>query len=106
MSRFFYESGHKFFMKASQILYVFVLLNMGWESHTAVLKHLEAGKHFIFVLSLLIKTGVCDLSIWALLGFRIQFNDWLNSIIEKNENKNPHPLVKKHILSMISCLWF
>ena len=44
-----YESGHKFFMKASQILYVFGLLNMGWESQTAVLECLEAGKHFIVV---------------------------------------------------------
>ena len=34
-----------FFMKASQILYVFVLLNMGWESQTAVLWRLEVGKH-------------------------------------------------------------
>ena len=32
-----YESGHKFFMKASQILYVFVLLNI---------ERLEAGKNF------------------------------------------------------------
>ena len=44
-----YESGNKFFMKASQILYVFILLNMRWESQTAVLEHLDAGKHFIFV---------------------------------------------------------
>ena len=49
-----YESGHKFFMKASQILYVFVLLNkrsgiLGWESQTAILERLEADKHFIFV---------------------------------------------------------
>ena len=36
-------------MKASQILYVFVLLNIVWESQTAVLEILEAGKHFIFV---------------------------------------------------------
>ena len=36
-------------MKASQILYVFVLLNMGWESQTAVFEHLEGGKHFIFI---------------------------------------------------------
>ena len=36
-------------MKASQILYVFVLLNMGWECQTAVLERFEAGKHFIFV---------------------------------------------------------
>ena len=33
-------------MKASQILYAFVLLNMGVKSQTAVLEHLEAGKHF------------------------------------------------------------
>ena len=43
-----YESGHKFFMKVSQIFYVFVLLNMGWEFQTAVLERLEADKHFIF----------------------------------------------------------
>ena len=41
-----YESGHKFLMKASQIL---VLLNMGWERQTAVLDRLEAGEQFIFV---------------------------------------------------------
>ena len=41
-----YESCHKFFMKTSQILYVFVLLNLGWESQTAVLECLEVGKHF------------------------------------------------------------
>ena len=36
-------------IEASQILYVFVLSNMRWESQTAVLGHLDAGKHFIFV---------------------------------------------------------
>ena len=36
-------------MKASQILYVFDLLNMGWKSQTAVLDRLEAGEYFIFV---------------------------------------------------------
>ena len=44
-----YESGHKFFMKVSQILYVFVLFNMRWASQTAVLECLEADKHFVFV---------------------------------------------------------
>ena len=44
-----YESGHKFFMKATQILYVFVLLNPGWESETAILERLEAGENFIVV---------------------------------------------------------
>ena len=44
-----YESGHQFFMKASQILYAFVLPNMRWESQTAVLEHLEAFRQFIFV---------------------------------------------------------
>ena len=44
-----YESGHKFLMKASHILYAFVLLNMGCESQTAVLERLNAGKHIIFV---------------------------------------------------------
>ena len=44
-----FESGRNFFMKASLILHVFVLLNMGWESQTVVLKRLEAVKHFIFV---------------------------------------------------------
>ena len=36
---------------------------------------------------------------WALLGVRIQFNDWLNSVIDKNENKNPHPLVKAYAIN-------
>ena len=44
-----YESGHKFFIKVSQILYAFVLLNIGWESQIAVLEHLETGKQFMFV---------------------------------------------------------
>ena len=100
-----YESGHKFFMKASRILYGFVLLNIGWESQIAVLEHLETGNHFIFVYSLLQKTGVCDLSIWPLLSFRLQLNDWLDFVIDKNENKNPHSLGKKctinDFLSMI-----
>ena len=100
-----YESGHKFFMKASQILYGFVLLYIGLASQIAVLEHLETGKHFIFVYSLLQKTAVCDLPIWALLSFRLHFNGWINSIIDKNENNNPHALVKtctiNDFLSMI-----
>ena len=44
-----YERDHKLFMKMSQILYAFVLLYIWWESQTAVLERLEAGKHFIFV---------------------------------------------------------
>ena len=43
---------------------------------------------------LLLKTGVCDLSIWARLNFRIQLNDWLNYITDINNNKNPHSLVE------------
>ena len=47
-----YESSRKFFMKASQILYVLffiLLLNVGWESQIAVLERLEAGNHSIFI---------------------------------------------------------
>ena len=44
----------------------------------------------LFVYSLLWKIGFCALSIWALLDFRIQFNELLNSVRDKNENKNPN----------------
>ena len=88
-----YESSRKFFMKASLIFYGFVLLNIGWDSQIAVLEHLETCKQFMFVYSLLQKTGVSDLSVWA-LGFKLQFNDWLSSVFDKNENNNPHSLVK------------
>ena len=44
----------------------------------------------LFVYSLLWKIGFCALSIWALLDFRIQFNELLNSVTDKNENKNPY----------------
>ena len=44
-----YESGHKFFMKASQTLFAFVLLKLGWKSQTAVFERLESGKHFTSV---------------------------------------------------------
>ena len=44
----------------------------------------------LFVYSLLWKIGFCVLSIWALLDFRIQFNELLNSVTDKNENKNPY----------------
>ena len=50
-----YESGHKFFMKASQILYGFVLLNMGWESQTAVLGHLQKLLSILFLYHLYFK---------------------------------------------------
>ena len=30
------------------------------------------------------------MSFWALLDFRIQFNELLNSVTDKNENKNPY----------------
>ena len=44
----------------------------------------------LFVYSLLWKIGFCALSIWALLDFRIQFNELLNSVTDKNENKNQY----------------
>ena len=34
----------------TDFLYAFVLLNMGWESQTAVLEHLEAGKQFFCII--------------------------------------------------------
>ena len=41
-----YESGHKFLMKGSRILYTFALLNMGWEGQIAVSEHFEAFTRF------------------------------------------------------------
>ena len=46
----------------------------------------------LFVYSLLWKIGFCALAIWALLDFRIQFNELLNSVTDKNENKNPYTI--------------
>ena len=85
-----YESGHKFFVKGSRILYTFALLKMAWESQTAVLEHFEDDEWLLFVYSLLWKIGFCALSIWAMLDFRIQFNELLNSVTDKNENKHPY----------------
>ena len=44
----------------------------------------------LFVYFLLWKIGFCALSIWALLDFRIQFNELLNSVTDENENKNSY----------------
>ena len=41
-----YESGHKFFVKGSRILYTFALLKMAWESQTAVLEHFEDDEYY------------------------------------------------------------
>ena len=41
-----YESGHNFFVKGSRILYTFALLNMAWESQTAVLEHFEDDEYY------------------------------------------------------------
>ena len=71
--------------KGQRILYTFALLNIGWEGQTAVLEHFEDDEY-----SLLWKIGFCALSIWALLDFRIQFIELLNSVTDKNENKNPY----------------
>ena len=43
------RQGFNYVTDSSQILYAFVLLNMGYKSQTALLEHLETGKHFIFV---------------------------------------------------------
>ena len=39
------------------------------------------------------------MSIWALLDFRIQFNELLNSVTYKNENKNPYTEVNTCIMN-------
>ena len=83
-----YESGHKFFVKGSRILYTFALLKMAWESQTAVLEHFEDDEYYY--LYILYFERFCALSIWAMLDFRIQFNELLNSVTDKNENKNPY----------------
>ena len=83
-----YESGHKFFVKGSRILYTFALLKMAWESQTAVLEHFEDDEYYY--LYILYFERFCALSIWAMLDFRIQFNELLNSVTDKNENENPY----------------
>ena len=45
-----YESGHKFFVKGSRILYTFALLKMAWESQTAVLEHFEDDEYYLYIL--------------------------------------------------------
>ena len=85
-----YESGHKFFVKGSLILYTFALLTMAWESQTAVLEHFEDDEYYYLYILYFERFGFCALSIWAMLDFRIQFNELLNSVTDKNENKNPY----------------
>ena len=85
-----YESGHKFFVKGSRILYTFALLKMAWESQTAVLEHFEDVEYYCLYILYFERFGFCALSIWAMLDFRIQFNELLNSVTDKNENKNPY----------------
>ena len=75
-------------MKGSRILYTFALLKMAWESQTAVLEHFEDDEYYY--LYILYFERFCALSIWAMLDFRIQFNELLNSVTDKNENKNPY----------------
>ena len=53
----------------------------------------------LFVYSLLWKIGFWAMSIWALLDFRIQFNELLNSVTDKNENKNPYTEVNTCIMN-------
>ena len=85
-----YESGHKFFVKGSRILYTFALLKMAWESQTAVLEHFEDDEYYYLYILYFERFGFCALSIWAMLDSRIQFNELLNSVTDKNENKNPY----------------
>ena len=75
-------------MKGSRILHTFALLKMAWESQTAVLEHFEDDEYYY--LYILYFERFSALSIWAMLDFRIQFNELLNSVTDKNENKNPY----------------
>ena len=36
-------------MKATQILYEFVLLNIGWENQTVLSERFEPGKYYIYI---------------------------------------------------------
>ena len=77
-------------MKGSRILYTFALLKMAWESQTAVLEHFEDDEYYYLYILYFERFGFCALSIWAMLDFRIQFNELINSVTDKNENKNPY----------------
>ena len=76
-----YESGHK-------LHFCFAQDGVG-ESNSCI-RTFWRWWVLLFVYSLLWKIGFCALSIWVLLGFRIQFNELLNSVTDKNENKNPY----------------
>ena len=63
---------------------------MAWESQTAVLEHFEDDEYYYLYILYFERLGFCAVSIWAMLDFRIQFNELLNSFTDKNENKNPY----------------
>ena len=60
------------------------------ESQTAVLEHFEDDEYYYLYILYFERFGFCALSVWAMLDFRIQFNELLNSVADKNENKNPY----------------
>ena len=70
-----YESGNKFFVKGSRILYTFALLKMAWESQTAVLEHFEDGEYYYLYIIyferldfVLCQFGLCWISGFSLLN--------------------------------------
>ena len=63
---------------------------MAWESQTAVLEHFQDDEYYYLYILYFERIGFCAPSIWAMLDFRIQFNELLNSVTDKNENKNPY----------------
>ena len=70
-----YESGHKFFMKGTRILYTFSLLKMVWESQTAVLEHFEDYEYYyLYILYferldfVLCQFGLCLISGFSLMN--------------------------------------
>ena len=67
-----YESGHKFFTKGSRILYTFALLNMGWESQTAVFELFEDDEYYLYILYFeRLDFVLCQFGLFWISGFSL-----------------------------------
>ena len=74
--------GHGFFT---------LLLCSRWRGTVQqLIRHFEDDEYYYLYILYVERFGFCALSIWAMLDFRIQFNELLNSVTDKNENKNPY----------------
>ena len=63
---------------------------MAWESQTVVLEHFEEDEYYYLHILYFERLDFVLCQFWAMLDFRIQFNELLNSVTDKNENKNPY----------------